>query len=146
MWHPESGTKVILEDPQGRILACQRDNNPAIPFPDLWDFPGGGAEPGETLLQCGIRELEEEFGLIGVDIVMLDEIPSSETPGKIMGRAYGRLTARQVGSIVFGSEGQRFGFFTDHEIVELNFVPQLKNYVIAMRRRFNGVEALEQTA
>lgn len=146
MWHPGSGTKILLEDPQRRLLCCLRDNNPEIPFPDLWDFPGGGQDPGETLLECGVRELGEEFGLWGVSLRMIEEIPSQVTEGVVLGRAHGRLTSAQVGRIVFGSEGQRFGFYYPTEIASLPFVPQLQEYALAIYGVTNRVQALERSA
>ena len=31
---------------------------------DRWDFPKGHVDPGETELQCALRELEEETGIL----------------------------------------------------------------------------------
>lgn len=45
------------------VLAIQRDNDPAIPYPNEWEFPGGTLDPGETAAECALRELEEEVGL-----------------------------------------------------------------------------------
>lgn len=147
MWHPETGTKIVLEhEAQGRILVCQRDDDPSIPYPGMWDLPGGGAEPGESLLDCAYRELTEEFGLTDVNLVLLDAIPSQQKAGKVLGRAYGRLTARHVGSIVFGPEGQGYGFFTPAEIADMDFVPQLQEYVLALYGIHNRVRTLEQSA
>ena len=47
----------------GQVLTLQRDNKPGLPYPGLWDLPGGGREPGETPLDCALRETLEETGL-----------------------------------------------------------------------------------
>ncbi|RCW27620.1 ADP-ribose pyrophosphatase YjhB (NUDIX family) [Ciceribacter lividus] len=46
----------------GRILLVRRLNPPAA---DLYAFPGGRAEPGETPAETALRELQEETGLRG---------------------------------------------------------------------------------
>ncbi|MEQ8479400.1 MAG: NUDIX hydrolase [Hoeflea sp.] len=50
---------VALER-DGRFLLVLRANPPAQ---DLYAFPGGRVDPGETLEQAALRELEEETGL-----------------------------------------------------------------------------------
>ena len=40
-----------------------RDDKPDIPFPNMWDVPGGHVEPGETPEECIVREMKEEMGL-----------------------------------------------------------------------------------
>lgn len=47
----------------GKLLVYRRDNNPAIPFSNQWDFPGGGREGDESPEECVLRELQEEFGI-----------------------------------------------------------------------------------
>jgi len=46
-----------------KLLVYLRDNFVHIPFPSMWDFPGGVREGDETAEQCVLRELEEEFGI-----------------------------------------------------------------------------------
>ncbi len=46
-----------------RIVVILRDDIPTIPWPGYWDLPGGEREPGESPVECAIRETEEELGL-----------------------------------------------------------------------------------
>ncbi|MGH8183220.1 MAG: 8-oxo-dGTP diphosphatase MutT [Rhodanobacteraceae bacterium] len=51
----------VLVDPRGRVLLMQR--LPGKHLAGLWEFPGGKLEPGETVEQALIRELDEELGI-----------------------------------------------------------------------------------
>lgn len=51
-----STTSVVLDD-RGRIALVHRKDN------GLWALPGGGMEPGESIQDCAVREVEEETGL-----------------------------------------------------------------------------------
>jgi|LSQX01.2.fsa_nt_gb 8-oxo-dGTP diphosphatase len=46
---------------QNKILICRRAEEGDCA--DLWEFPGGKLEPGETMERCLIRECEEELGI-----------------------------------------------------------------------------------
>lgn len=46
-----------------QLVSILRDNKADIPFPNMWDFPGGGREDGESPESCVLRELHEELGL-----------------------------------------------------------------------------------
>lgn len=48
---------------QKEILLLLRDNIPSIPYPNMWDIPGGHVEEGETPEQCIVREMKEEMDL-----------------------------------------------------------------------------------
>ncbi len=104
------GAKVALfVDDQ--LLVYRRDNKPDIPFPDMWDLPGGGRENGESGAACVARETYEEFG-IRVDVTALDYVQHYENwRGSSSRRALffvGRLSRTQVAGIVFGDEGQHW--------------------------------------
>jgi 8-oxo-dGTP pyrophosphatase MutT (NUDIX family) len=56
---------VILLSSSNRILMQLRDDGhgTSIPYPNMWNFPGGEKEDDESLLECAIREVAEEFNL-----------------------------------------------------------------------------------
>ena len=63
----------ILTDAQGRVLLMQR--LPGKHLAGLWEFPGGKIEPGETVTQALVRELDEELGVEVLDSTPLISIP-----------------------------------------------------------------------
>ena len=40
---------------------------------DRWDLPKGHVDPGETEMQCALRELMEETGITADDIELIDD-------------------------------------------------------------------------
>jgi len=56
------GACILLESSDGHIL-LQRRALHLRTFPGLWTPPGGHVEDGETLLEAGLRELNEEVGI-----------------------------------------------------------------------------------
>ncbi|XP_074020518.1 nucleoside diphosphate-linked moiety X motif 17 [Numenius arquata] len=57
-----AGVAVLLRASTGHVLLTRRAPTLSV-FPGLWVPPGGHMEPGEELLEVGLRELEEETGL-----------------------------------------------------------------------------------
>jgi 8-oxo-dGTP diphosphatase len=59
----DDGKQVIAAviERKGNYLVCQRPAHKR--HGNLWEFPGGKIEPGETLLEAAQRELKEELAL-----------------------------------------------------------------------------------
>ena len=58
------GVSVILVDPEGLVWVGRRAYEDEKAFSGYYQFPGGGAEPGESADLAAQRELLEEMGLL----------------------------------------------------------------------------------
>ena len=57
------GCSIIFVNGWSQILLLLRDDIPSIPYPNMWDIPGGHVEDGETPEECIVREMKEEMNL-----------------------------------------------------------------------------------
>jgi ADP-ribose pyrophosphatase YjhB (NUDIX family) len=65
-----------------KYLIMHRSNN-VRSARNVWSIPSGEHEIGETIQACAYRELEEEYGLVALDHVLLDQyenIAGDESP------------------------------------------------------------------
>ena len=58
------GSSIIFVNDEGRILLFLRDNKSDLPYPNMWDVPGGHVEADESPEKCIIREMKEEMDLV----------------------------------------------------------------------------------
>ena len=126
-----TGCKIALIC-DGRILTILRDDKPTIPWPNLWELPGGGREGNESPFDCVAREVYEELSiqLSKEDIVWSWIYPSMLDENKNSVFLVGKLTQEQFDSIVFGEEGQSFKLMSIEEFLTLDrVVPQLQERV-----------------
>ncbi len=90
------------------LLTYLRDDKPGLPWPAMWDLPGGGREGDETAEACLLRELQEEFGLIlpPERLIWRRVWPSMMDNARPSVFFAGRITAAEIAAIRFGDEGQ----------------------------------------
>jgi 8-oxo-dGTP diphosphatase len=110
---PFSGAKIaLLQD--YHVLIYQRDDKPGIPWPGLWDLPGGGREDDETPLACAVRESQEEFGITpqAAWVVWEKVYPGQASNGLDTWFFVAEVPAGTFEQVVFGDEGQRWEIST----------------------------------
>ncbi|HEY9548556.1 MAG TPA: NUDIX hydrolase [Kiloniellaceae bacterium] len=102
-----SGAKIALTCGQ-RLVAYQRDVKPTIPWPGLWDLPGGGREGGETPEACALREVREEFGIaLTPDRVhWRRRYPGALERQRVSYFLAAAISEAEIAAIRFGDEGQ----------------------------------------
>jgi 8-oxo-dGTP pyrophosphatase MutT (NUDIX family) len=57
-----TGVVVLVSNEKGQLLFTRRSARMRS-FPRAWVFPGGGIDAGESLAECGAREVLEETGI-----------------------------------------------------------------------------------
>ena len=65
------GVSIIFLNDKEEILLLLRDDKESIPYPNMWDLPGGHVEAGESAEACIIREMQEEMGLALRDFTLV---------------------------------------------------------------------------
>lgn len=129
------GAKVALFF-GAEVLVYRRDNNPDIPFPDMFDLPGGGRENEESGTQCVVRETFEEFGIVvaAEDLTFVEAYPNWRAEGEQALFFVGKLTLDQLENVVFGDEGQYWmtmpvGKFLESDVAVPHLQQRLKQYL-----------------
>ena len=123
-----TGCKIALIC-DGQILTILRDDKPTIPWPNLWELPGGGREGNESPFECAAREVYEELGIhLDEDCLLWSKIyPSVIFKDKQSVFMVGQLSQDQFDSITFGDEGQAYKLMNIEEfLTSSQVVPQLQ--------------------
>ncbi|WP_061604398.1 NUDIX hydrolase [Streptococcus parasanguinis] len=126
-----TGCKIALIC-DGQILTILRDDKEDIPWPNMWELPGGGREGNETPFECVAREVYEELSiqLSKADVIWFQIYPSMLDGNKKSIFLVGRLTQEQFESIIFGDEGQGYKLVSFEEFLTSDrVVPQLQERV-----------------
>ncbi len=120
-----ASSSIVTRD--GAYLLIRRRHPPAA---DLYAFPGGRAEPGETPEQTALRELMEETGLTGVNPRLFATYDLSPQPGDRPDH-YFFLSVFLVDvegsqAAIADSDASEAGWYTLHEIAALPVPPSVR--------------------
>ena len=114
------------------VLTILRDDKSSIPWPNMWELPGGGCEGDESPFECAAREVYEELGIyLNENCLLWSKVyPSMLFEGRQSVFMVGQLSQEQFDSIVFGDEGQAYKLMNIEEFLSSSqVVPQLQERV-----------------
>jgi 8-oxo-dGTP diphosphatase len=116
----------------GALLCYLRDDKASIPWPSMWDLPGGGREGDESAGACLLRELQEEFGLAlsAERLIWRQSFASMLDAARSSWFFAGHLTAAEIAAIRFGDEGQHWQMMrVDDFLAHPLAIPELQRRV-----------------
>ena len=105
------GASIVFVNEREEVLLFLRDNDPKIPYPNMWDVPGGHVEDGETPEACIVREMKEEMDL---DLRGFELFSVREFSDRVE-YTYWALAHFEIDEIDL-REGQRLQWFTRSEV------------------------------
>ena len=104
--HSFTGCKLALIV-GSQLVVYLRDNSDSIPFPNHWDFPGGGREGKETAEECVLRELNEEFSIVLTpECLIYKQSDVNQTNDGYSYFFVAYISHEQLVNVRFGDEGQ----------------------------------------
>lgn len=120
---------AVVQDEQGRVLMIHRTDN------DRWALPGGGHDPGESIIDTVVREVREETGY---DVEVEALTGTYTNPAHRM--AYDDGEVRQQFSLAFrarllggerrtSSESREVEWLTPEQIDTLDLHPSMRQRV-----------------
>ncbi len=127
---PQLASSAILER-DGRYLLVRRANPPSA---DMYAFPGGRAEPGETPADTAVREFHEETGILPKNPQLFEtyDLPPRESDG--LGARHFFLSVFKVEAdpdlvATAGDDAASIGWYTADEIFALPIPDSVRDCV-----------------
>lgn len=101
------GAGILLLNSNNEVLLLLRDNKVDIPFPNMWDIPGGKVDENEEPEFAARREINEELGIEDLGDLDLFKILTTEN---ITHYIFWKRKDLNPAKIVL-TEGQRLEYF-----------------------------------
>jgi ADP-ribose pyrophosphatase YjhB (NUDIX family)/predicted nucleotidyltransferase len=118
--YPQAVSMAILKH-KSKILLLKRTSDDYL-YPNMWTLPGGYLKKNETFEECIRREIFEETGLSGLDIIGLFKHKKVITKRVAVGCFLVQLNNQEINL----SEHSNYGFFDFKKLNNLNLTPECK--------------------
>jgi 8-oxo-dGTP diphosphatase len=119
---------AVIRDQQGRVLLSHRP--PHVHQGDLWEFPGGKCEAGESVQSALQREIEEELGIRISGMQPLIRVPFHYPDRSVLLDVW---QAREYEGQPHGREGQPIAWATPEDLANYAFPAANLPIVTAVR-------------
>lgn len=123
------GAGILLLNSNNELLMLLRDDKKGIPYPNMWDIPGGRVESGESPEETIKREMIEEMNLELGDIKLFKVYESED----LIDNVFWKRIDLDPGKIKL-MEGQKIAYFSRNELSKLTLA---FNYNLVVEEFFN---------
>lgn len=125
------GAGILLINSKNELLMLLRDDIPNIPFPNMWDIPGGHVETGEKPQDTVRREMLEEMNLALGEITLFKVYESENLVDNVF---WSRIDLEPEKINLM--EGQRIAYFSRSQLKKMKLA---FNYNIVVEEFFNFI-------
>ena len=137
----QAASSAILQR-NGRFLLVRRKNPPSA---DMYAFPGGRAEPGETPEQTALREFSEETGLTVHSPIPFAsyDLEHRDVEGAVKSHFFlSVFLVEEYGTAdpIAADDAESLGWFTAEEILLLNAPDSVKDCIMRLMQQ-SGISA-----
>lgn len=126
------GAGIIFLNSNNEVLLLLRDDKDSIPFPNMWDIPGGKVEKDENPEETVRREMNEELGLQNLGQIHLFKIFTSENLTDYVFWKRMEINPKEIDL----KEGQQIRFFSIDQIRSMKLA---FNYNMVLEEFFSEI-------
>lgn len=125
------GAGILLINSKNELLMLLRDDIPNIPFPNMWDIPGGQVETGEKPQDTVRREMLEEMNLELEEITLFKVYESENLVDNVFWTRID-LQPEKINLM----EGQKIAYFSRSQLKKMKLA---FNYNLVVEEFYNFI-------